>query len=252
MSQEMNYELSFIDTINQLSGINSQLMFEHKDGKIKVRANTPSKTILYYLNAPESYFNFKGTNLCMIDYKEFVKYFKTFNKPSKDASENEVPELFVEPDVNGEPLNMVIKSSKNDAQLTYRLCDADVIQKPTIPETPSLPPFSNATLHLTEKQMKQISEMITLISPENIKFKVDGDKCTIRLFNKMSNNKFEQVYKLSESVESKFTLDVAIAGYNLLPCVEYNISFSDLGLLKYTPVRSDDIDLVVYLAVSDD
>lgn len=171
MTKEMNYKLSFINVVDSLSKINPQLMFKHKDGKIKLRANNASKNCLYLMDAPESYFGFDGECLCMIDYKKFKGFFDVFNNISSDEKKSEETLISVEYDGDNEPIQMNLKSSKRSAAFNYRLANKDVIMKPVIKENPEMPPFVASKLNLSTAQMKEINEMISLLGldPERIR-----------------------------------------------------------------------------------
>ena len=116
------YNKNYIETVNTITPITSQFIFENKEGKVKLRGNNESGNCLFLLNAPKENFDFTGddteSNLCFLDYTKFYKLYKEFDNPNDDATKNEqaVLDIEINEDTN-EAVIMDIKSNKTKCKI---------------------------------------------------------------------------------------------------------------------------------------
>jgi hypothetical protein len=242
----MNYELNFIDCISTLSPIMPQLIFKNtteEDGtkKVVVKANDVTRSLLYVLEAPQSYFNFTGNNFALLDYNKFAAYFNTFRP--KDAAK--APLLSVEPDTDGEPHNVFINSQISPAEIKQTLANIDVISKPIFDKISD--GDADGDLTFDEAQFAELKKMVGMIGADTANIHADDDIVTITLSSKLSDDRFVQQYKANNNVAESFNLNIPAKNLTLIPDGAYHITVDKEGLVVFHQERKDAIKLSLYI-----
>lgn len=243
----LNYNLNFIDCISTLSPITPQLIFkkvadvESGENIISIKANDVTRSLLYTLEAPESYFNFAGENFALLDYNKFASYFNTFRP--KDASK--APLLSTEPDKDGEPHNVFINSQVSPAEIKQTLANIDVISKPIFDNISA--GADDADFNFSDSQFAELKKMVGMIGADSATYKVDGDIVTVTLFSKLSADRFVQQYKANKTAEDSFELTTTAKALTLIPDGGYHITIDKDGLVVFNQERKDDIKLSLYI-----
>lgn len=253
MIKEMNYDTNFVSLVTELAAINPQLIFkkseEGEDAKVSVKAiEGTDKSVCFFLDAPASAFDFKSDSLAVIDFKRFVSYYNTFNKPNKDEKLADSPVLSVEynDDEATEAIVMHIKSKKGKASFRHRLANEDVIVKPTFSKVKF--PSTDAKFSLTKNQIDELNKLISLTAADRIKWSFNGSLCTITLFNTRTSDTYENDYALSTSTETPFEFTTLSKGFGLLPEGSFNVEVCKNGIMDFKQDRDDKIDLQLYIA----
>lgn len=250
MIKQMNYDPKYISLMTELAAINPQLIFrktEEETVSVKAIEGT-DKSVCFFLDAPARAFDFASESLAVIDFKRLVSYFNTFNKDSKDESKADAPVLSVEysDDEATEAVTMHIKSKQVKAAFKHRLANEDVIVKPNFNKVKF--PSVDAKFTLTQDQIAELNKMLSLTGADRIKWAFSGSVCTVTLFNTRTNDTFENVYVLNESVENDFDFTTLSKGFTLLPKGSYNLEVSKGGIMSFKQDRDDALDLILYIA----
>lgn len=242
----LNYDLRFIDTVSTLSHITPQLIFK-KSGEpgnktIEIKANDISRSLLYTMSAPESYFNFDGTDFALIDYNKFNSYFNTFRPKEVDKA----PLLMTEPDEHGEPRFVFINSQITTAEIKQTLANIDVISKPIF-ETIN-PGDVDIDFDFTEDQFAEIRKMVSMTDADSAKFTINGDMVTLCLFSSRSADTFVRNYKANITAKKSFAIVCPSTAISQIPFGAYNITIDAEGLVVFNQKREDEIVLTLYVA----
>lgn len=248
MIKQMNYDVNFIDLMTELAAINPQLIFKQADDKVTVKAiDAKNKSVCFFLDAPSDAFKFESESLAVIDFNRLVSYFNTFNALSKkdDAS---APILSVEysDDEASEAIVMHIKSAKQKAAFRHRLANEDVIVKPNFSKIKF--PTTDATFALSEEQLDDLNKMQRLTAADRVKWAFHDSVCTVTLFNTRTNDTYETDYIIDEAVQTPFEFTTVSDGIGLLPEGGYKIVVSKAGIMSLSQVRTDSINLELYIA----
>lgn len=246
-NKPLNYDLTFIDTISSLAPINEQLIFKKvakEDGTkvISLKANNPSRTVLYTLEAPEAAFNFEGDSLAMLKYNKFKSYFQTYCTKNED----EKPVLTTEQDELNQPRFLYIKSAVIDSQIKHHLANEDTIEKPCFNSIDAGSADTDFTL--TSDQFTQIKKMISMVGADSVKFAVNGNVVTVTLFNTKSSDVFTQAYTADVDADEPFAVTTPASGFSIIPDADYRITIDKEGLVVLHQEREDNIKLTLYVA----
>lgn len=248
MIKQMNYDPAFINIMTELAAINPQLIFKHEDDKVTVKAiDIKNKSICYFLDAPSTAFNFESDSFAVIDFNRLVSYYKTFNVVGKTDELSDTPELSVEyTDDSNEAIVLHIKSSKTKAEFKHRLANEEVIIKPNFNKIKF--PSTDTSFKIDEKELTHIIKMLKLTGADRIKWAFSGSVCTVTLFNTRTNDTFESELPIETVIETPFEFVTVSDGVNLLPNGSYKIVVSKAGIMSFTQIREDEINLELYIA----
>lgn len=245
------YNKNYIETVNTITPITSQFIFENKEGKVKLRGNNESGNCLFLLNAPKENFDFTGddteTNLCFLDYTKFYKLYKEFDNPNDDTAKNEQAVLDIEINENtNEAVIMNIKSNMTKCNFKYRLANTDVIKKPIIKENPKLPTFV-ASINLSKSMVDILMHRISMIDANYVTFELNEKNCKFIGKNNMTMQEYSEDIKLDTEVDNPIKVTIKADAFKLLPTADYAINFSEQHLIRFEQQRTDGIDLTLFM-----
>ena len=246
------YTRNYIDTVNTISPITSQFIFENKDGQVKLRGNNESGNCLFLLNAPKENLNFTGdedneSKLCFLDFTKFFKLYKEFDKPNDDKTKEEHAVLDIEINDNtNEAVVMNVKSNKSPCNFKYRLANTDVIKKPIIKENPKLPEFV-ASINLSKEMVNVIMHRISMIDANYVTFELNEKTCKFIGKNNITNQEYSEEIALDTEVDKPLKVTIKAEAFTLLPTADYLVNFSEQFLTRFEQQRADGIDLTLFL-----
>ena len=222
------YTRNYIDTVNTISPITSQFIFENKDGQVKLRGNNESGNCLFLLNAPKENLNFTGdedneSKLCFLDFTKFFKLYKEFDKPNDDKTKEEHAVLDIEVNDNlNEAVVMNVKSNKSPCNFKYRLANTDVIKKPIIKENPKLPEFV-ASINLSKEMVNVIMHRISMIDANYVTFELNEKTCKFIGKNNITNQEYSEEIALDTEVDKPLKVTIKAEAFTLLPRVDLQL-----------------------------
>lgn len=243
---KLKYDINFIDCVSTLAPIMPQLIFKKttKEGStekmVSIKANDVTRSLLYTLDAPESYFNFTGNNFALLDFSKFATYFDTF----RPKDESKAPVLSTEQDSDGEPQFVYINSQVSPAEIKQALANIDVISKPIFENIDS--GSADVDFEFTESQFTELKKMVSMIGADSCSYKIDGEVVTVTLFSKLTSDRFVQQYKTTVPAKEPFELTTTAKSITLIPAGAYRITIDKEGLVVYHQHREDDIKLTLY------
>ena len=246
------YTRNYIDTVNTISPITSQFIFENKDGQVKLRGNNESGNCLFLLNAPKENLNFTGdedneSKLCFLDFTKFFKLYKEFDKPNDDKAKEEHAVLDIEiNDDRNEAVVMNVKSNKSPCNFKYRLANTDVIKKPIIKENPKLPEFV-ASINLSKEMVNVIMHRISMIDANYVTFELNEKTCKFIGKNNITNQEYSEEIALDTEVDKPLKVTIKAEAFTLLPTADYSVNFSEQFLTRFEQQRADGINLTLFL-----
>lgn len=252
IKKNVKYTNNYFETVNTLSPINVQFMFEKKDGQVKLRGNNDSGNCLFILKAPKDNFDFAEdkdeSTLCMLDYTKFYKFYKEFdNVDEKDNNNSEQAVLDVAVNENtDEPVLMDISSNKTKCNFKYCLANTDVIKKPIIKENPKMPEFVTS-IKLSKDVVNLLMHRIGMVDANFINFTLNGDICTFTGKNNVTMQEYSENIKLETPVDKTINVIVKADAFKLLPTADYDVYFSEQHLIKYEQKRDDELDLTLFM-----
>lgn len=251
-NKNINYTRNYIETVNTITPITSQLIFVNKEGQVKVRGNNESGNCLFLLNAPKENLDFIGdeeteSKLCFLDFTKFFKLFKEFDKPNDDKSKDEhaVMNIDINEETN-EAVIMNIKSNKNPCNFKYRLANTDVIKKPMIKENPQLPEFI-ASINLSKEMVNVIMHRISMIEANYVTFELNEKTCKFIGKNNITNQEYSEEIILDTEVDKPVKATIKADAFKLLPVASYFVNFSEQHLIRFEQQRADGIDLTLFM-----
>lgn len=230
----IKYNKKYLELVNQLTQIDSSIIFNKSDDKIKIIRSNNSKTIIYTLDVDKKNFEFESEDIAFYNFPEFYRLLSVFESP-------EIIE-----DVNQSKIIV----SENKSKIKYKVSDSEVIPKISgggnIGE-------SDVELMITSTELDQIKKMISLISADRVRFKVKENTKDIicEFFNTGHSNNWENSYDVTKGSSESFSLVIASEVFSLIPKNDYTISILKDGIVKLK-YNSEDFDLNLYIPESVD
>ena len=238
---DLKYEMSFIDVLSSISNINDEVIIKKSEDKkfINIKGNDDKTHILYTIDAPVKYFNFKGDEMGIISFKKMNQYLNTY------ITKESQPFIKTSQDIDGQPEYIYINSSTIQSKITHKLGFIDVMRKPCFK---SISPGNKDTaIKLSIGQIQQLKKMTNLIEASDIKFIVNGDICNIALSNPKRYDNFEQSYPNEVEAQTPFKITVLPTGIELMPVANYEVNIDKEGLVHFHQIREDEMDINFYL-----
>lgn len=251
MNKNINYNKNYIETVNTITPIVAQFIFENKEGMVKLRGNNDSGNCLFILNAPKENFDFTGddteSKLCFLDYTKFYKLYKEFDNPNDDAALDEKAVLDIQiNDETNEAVIMDVKSSKTKCNFKYRLASDSVIKKPIIKENPKLPEFV-ASINLSKDMVDVLMHRISMVDANYVSFELGGKNCKFTGKNNVTMQEYSEDISLDTEVDSPVKVTLKADAFKLLPTADYAVNFSEQHLIRFEQQRTDGIDLTLFM-----
>lgn len=229
---QVTYDKVALEVISELSAINQSIVIEEDsddDTMITVKGADSNKSIAYIFKAPKEAFDFSGDDCSFFNYHEFYNLFSLFDSPS-----------IIQDDTT-------IKLREGSSELEYRLTDSELIKK-SFNKVKFEDPDVNFVLDADLlKKIKTLSGK-TNVNAEYIKFSVKDDELTYTLYNERHHNTFKETIEVKNPDGAEFDIENSIRIFNKIPFASYKVAMKEEGLIQFTMVREDDINVVIYTA----
>jgi hypothetical protein len=223
---DLKFNKEFLDLVNRLTTINTQIIFEKENDKVLVSRFNPAKSIAYQLRVPKESFDFAEDKIAMYNYPGFYQLFSVCKTPVINQTEN----------------TLIIADGKS--KINYLLSNLENIQV-----GPKKNTFADPTVSFdfTEEEMKNIRKMISLIQADYVKFIIKDNNLTVKLFNNSHDNSYEKEIELKTKATENFEMIINSEVFTIIPENPYTIDIKKEGVIRISYVK-DNIDLKIYTA----
>lgn len=242
--QNLEYNKSFIDTVDSLCGVNHRILISKCGERVKIKSNNLPSSFCYIIDAPLSFFNMPCNQVGLIDFTRFERFYDAMSSKTVPAS------LSLNLDDENEAVEMIFKNETRSDKLTLRLGDT------------SLPTFDasfnelaenskDVTLELDEDTINELQKKISIIGADYIDVDANENVLNFNIYTMRSADRADYPIFLNTPASKNFHLKFTAETLNLLPKGKYNLEVDAEGCLSLYQIREDDIKVQIALLAED-
>ncbi|MFW6272861.1 MAG: hypothetical protein ACOC2U_03680 [bacterium] len=227
MSKDVKFDREFLNLVQNLTKINSSILFERSDDNgVIIKRKNPAGSIAYILSASEDSFDFDEEEIAFYNFPEFAQMLSVFKSPNIKQDEN----------------RLVI--SENKSKIKYVVTDPEIISR-----GPNKVNFgdADATMVIDRDLLKEIRSMIGILDSENIKLKISDNNITVVCYNSNHDNQWENTYDIENSLGKDFELTIKSEVFVHIPDGNYKMELKEAGIVKFA-YQSDIVNLDIFVA----